>query len=190
MSSSRTPSFQLVSPSFNFPSSMNDVSGPSSSSGERPHLLRLPFELFLLIYSFADRSTLFALHSTSLTSYELVTPHLFRTAHFDDLPHPSCPPIDPLAKRLLDLALNSIQTLHLTLPAKVDKTNPSSHHLPNLQRLLIHHSETTDCTLLSLSCCADFLSSLNPISLALSFSSSLRPRYWDAWELDGLHTRT
>jgi hypothetical protein len=43
---------------------------------------------------------------------------MYRTAHFDDLPHPSSLPIDPLAKRLLDLALNSVQTLHLTLPKR------------------------------------------------------------------------
>jgi hypothetical protein len=170
---------------------MNDVSRPSSSSVERPHLLRLPLELFLLIFSFADRPTLFALRSTSLTFYELVTPYLYRTAHFDDLPHPSSLPIDPLAKRLLDLALNSVQTLHLTLPRrKSTQRTFAIIHLPNLEHLFIHHSETTDRTLLSLSYCADFLSSLDPLSITFSLPSSSRPRYWDAWELDSLHTRS
>jgi hypothetical protein len=170
---------------------MNDVSRPSSSSVGRPHLLRLPLELFLLIFSFADRRTLFALRSTSLTFYEFVTPDLYRTAHFDDLPHPSSLPIDPLAKRLLDLALNSVQTLHLTLPRrKSTQRTFAIIYLPNLQHLFIHHSETTDCTLLSLSCCADFLSSLDPLSLTFSLSSASRSRYWDAWELDTLHTRS
>jgi hypothetical protein len=170
---------------------MNVVSRPSSSSVERPHLLRLPLELFLLIFSFADRRTLFALRSTSLTFYELVTPYLYRTAHFDDLPHPSSLPIDPLAKRLLDLALNSVQTLHFTLPKR-----KSTHgtfppiHIPNLEHLFIHHSETTDRTLLSLSYCADFLSTLDPLSITFSLSSTSRPRYWDAWKLDLLHTRS
>jgi hypothetical protein len=170
---------------------MNDAFSPSSSSVKRPHLLRLPLELLLLIFSFADRRALFALRSTSLTFYEIVTPDLYRTAHFNDLPHPSSLPIDPLAKRLLDLALNSVQTLHLTLPRrKSTQRTFAIIYLPNLQHLFIHHSETTDCTLLSLSCCADFLSSLDPLSLTFSLSSASRSRYWDAWELDSLHTRS
>jgi hypothetical protein len=169
---------------------MDEVhSSASSLADNSPPLLRLPLELFLHIFSFADRSSLFALHSTSLAFYELATPSLYQIAHFDDLPHPSRPPIASLAKRVLDLALDSVHTLHLTLSKrKLTQRILPLIHLPNLQHLFIHHIETSDLTLLPLTCCADFLSTLNPVSITFCLPSLSRPRYWDVWELDGLST--
>jgi hypothetical protein len=70
MSSSCLPSFQFAPPSLDLPSRTNDASCSSFFSVKRPHLLRLPLELLLLIFTFAHRPTLFALRSTSLTFYE------------------------------------------------------------------------------------------------------------------------
>jgi hypothetical protein len=156
-----------------------------------------PPELFLDIFSHTDRSTLAALCRTSLAFLELATPFLYSTAHLDDLPQSSTARSQRVAELLPRLALNSVRTLHLTLPKHrliFPATNlPQLDHLPQtslpkLDHLYIHHSQPPSPHIdPPWSVLNDLLSHLNPLSITFSLPTACEPHSIHGWDLPGAY---
>jgi hypothetical protein len=146
-----------------------------------------PPELFLEVFSHADRSSLVSLCSTSLAFLELATPFLYSTVHLDDLPDASStPPRSPrLADLLRRLTLPSIQTLHLTIPSHPSKRIlPHQHDLPKLRHVYIHNpGNEPQGEWMILSSFVDFLASLHPLSLTFNLTPADGRSRFDDWIL-------
>jgi hypothetical protein len=151
------------------------------SSDRASNLPRFPVELFLDIFSYADRPTLARLSLVDFTFLELITPLIYRTAHIDDLPLPDASRTSRLAELLRFLVLSSVQTLHIT-PSNDGPFLPRLD-LPKLVHLHIHHCRLLhiNCRYTTFSSCANLLSNLDPLLLTFQQRQPSSSREWHDW---------
>jgi hypothetical protein len=140
--------------------SMNSISSPASAATTQLPTPRFPPELFLEIFSHADRPTLSTLCSSSLAFLELATLFLYETARLNDLPRLSTLRTPRIAELLPSLAVLSVRILHIT-PSDNGPRLPTVD-IPMLAHLYIHHCCPAYSRYTLFSSCADFLSSLDP----------------------------
>lgn len=179
---------------------MNVVT-PAIPPPDRSRLPRLPPELYLEIFSYLGRATLFTLHLITPTFYELIAPLFYETCHLDDLLLLlAAPPLSPGLDRNPSLAFDSVRTLHITrtssFPTSVRIIPRMS--LPNLDHVCIHHiygedgdgDEEQEQELVSLWKYSELLSDLNPLSITTSFSSLYGEVTCSDFQLCGPSTKT
>jgi hypothetical protein len=146
------------------------ASPPSSTLIARLDDPHFPPEIVLEVFSYADRSTLAALCSTSLAFLELAVPFLYETAHFDHLPKPTTSRTPRIGELFPRLALSSVRTLHLTLPNRPTDIVLPRTDLPKLDHILIHHSQRRRIQRPPWESLNEFLPHIDP--LVVTFSSA------------------
>jgi hypothetical protein len=150
---------------------------------DEPKPLRLPLELFLEIFAFADDATPSALSRCSLGFLDLVTPFLYEHVNHWELPSTILTPASRRSPRIPDLfpflAFESVRTLHLN---DSFGSRPPAHshfpHLPRLQHVHLHLSSNYTARAACRFSLSPFLSTLDPKTVTFHLYDRLAHLEW------------